>query len=108
MKKLVSAAALCCILISGGAMAHADHGIISSQQAVAIAVKSVQQMTFKDFGFEVGKLGDSWKEVAAEQFSVVSIEEGYYVVSAKNADKTLFFKISNGGRVLDVKATNAF
>jgi len=110
MKKLVSAAALCCILISGGAMAHADHGIISSQQAVAIAVKSVQQMTFKDFGFAVGKLDTSWKALEAKQFSVVSIEEGFYIVSAVNSSKAeqIFIKIANNGQVLDVKPVNDF
>ncbi|OZB37453.1 MAG: hypothetical protein B7X50_12455 [Alishewanella sp. 34-51-39] len=129
MKKLVSAAALCCILISGGTLAHADHGTISSQQAVAIAVKSVQQMTFKDsqqavaiavksvqqmtfkdFGFAVGKLNASWKEPEAKQFSVVSIEEGFYIVSAVNSSKAeqVFFKIANNGQILDVKPVNDF
>lgn len=110
MKKFISVAALCSALVSGNALAHADHGMISGQKAISIAVKSVQQMTFKDFGFEVGKLDESWKEVKSEQFSVLRVEENFYVVSAstnKN-DKQLFFKIANNGQVLDVKSTQDF
>jgi len=57
MKKTLSAVVLCCTLISGRALAHGDHGVISGQKAISIAAKSVTQMTFKDFGFE----GLSWK-----------------------------------------------
>ncbi|MBV2130310.1 MULTISPECIES: DUF6488 family protein [Chromatiaceae] len=108
MKKLLSALILCSVLLSVNVKAHSDHDEISGQQAVSVALKSVKQMTFKDMGFEAGKLDESWKAVSAEQFSVVSIEDGYYVVSGKNGDKTLFFKISNSGRMLDVKTSNAF
>ncbi|HBN88809.1 MULTISPECIES: DUF6488 family protein [Rheinheimera] len=110
MNKLFSALTLCGVLLSANVMAHNDHDhdVISGQQAVSIAVKSVKQMTFKDMGFEAGKLDDSWKAVNTEQFSVVSIEDGYYVVSAKNGDNSLFVKVSSSGRVLDVKTSNAF
>ena len=110
MTKLLSALTLCSVLLSVNVMAHSDHDHdeISGQQAVSVALKSVKQMTFKDMGFEAGKLDESWKAVSAEQFSVVSIEDGYYVVSGKNGDKALFFKVSSGGRVLDVKTSNAF
>jgi len=110
MKKLLSTLLFCAVFVSGGVLAHADHGIISGQQAISIAAKSVKQMTFKDFGFEVGKLDDSWKDLSPEKFSVVSVEEEYYVVSASNSDaaKQVFFKIANNGQVLDVKAKNDF
>ena len=101
---------LCCTLISGNALAHGDHGVISGQKAISIAAKSVKQMTFKDFGFEVGKLDESWKDLSPEEFSVVSVEEEFYVVSASSSDaaKQAFFKIANNGQVLDVKAKNDY
>ena len=110
MKKTLSAVVLCCTLISGSALAHGDHGVISGQKAISIAAKSVKQMTFKDFGFEVGKLDESWKDLSPEKFSVVSVEEEFYVVSASNSDaaKQVFFKIANNGQVLDVKAKNDY
>ncbi|MBL4742008.1 MAG: hypothetical protein COB75_03700 [Idiomarina sp.] len=110
MKKTLSAAALCFALISGSAVAHGDHGVISGQKAISIAAKSVKQMTFKNFDFEVGKLDDSWKDLSLENFSVVSVEEEFYVVSASNSDtaKQIFFKIANNGQVLDVKTKNGF
>lgn len=110
MKKYLTATALCCVLISGGTLAHSDHGVISGQMAISIAAKSVKQMTFKDFGFEVGKLDDSWQDLSLEKFSVVSVEEEFYVVSAANSDaaKQVFFKIANNGQVLDVKTSNSF
>ena len=41
MKKTLSAVVLCCTLISGRALAHGDHGVISGQKAISIAAKSV-------------------------------------------------------------------
>lgn len=43
-------------------------------------------MVFKDFGFEVGKLDELWKDLLFERFSVVSVEEEFYVVSVFNID----------------------
>lgn len=110
MKKVFSATVLCCALISGSALAHGDHGVISGQKAIRVVAKSVKQMTFKDFGYEVGKLDDTWKDLSSDKFSVVSVEEEFYVVSASNIDSTkqVFFKIANNGQVMDVKATNDF
>ena len=51
MKETLSAVVLCCAIISGSALAHGDHGVISGQKAISIAAKSVKQMAFKDFGF---------------------------------------------------------
>ena len=39
MKKALTAAVLCCTLISGSALAHGDHGVISGQRAISIAAK---------------------------------------------------------------------
>lgn len=110
MKKFISVIAIFLALISGGTMAHGEHGVISDQQAISIAATSVKQMTFKEFGFEVGKLDASWKNLSPEQFSVTSFEESFYVVSASNTNAThqIFFKIASNGQVLDVKATNDF
>jgi hypothetical protein len=48
--------------------------------------------------------------LSPEKFSVVSVEEEFYVVSASNSDaaKQVFFKIANNGQVLDVKAKNDY
>lgn len=110
MKKTLSAAFICCAVISGNAQAHGDHGVISGQNAISIAAKSVKQMAFKDFGFKVGKLDNSWKNLSPDKFNVVSVKEEFYVVEALNADATsqLYFKIANNGQVLDVAATNEF
>ncbi|WJG09216.1 DUF6488 family protein [Aliiglaciecola sp. LCG003] len=56
MKKLLSVLAFCSVMICSNAIAHSDHGIISGQAAVNIVNKSIPKMTFKEFGFEVGKL----------------------------------------------------
>ncbi|APE06164.1 MAG: hypothetical protein CL600_06055 [Alteromonas sp.] len=110
MKKALTAAVLCCTLISGSTLAHGEHGVISGQNAISITAKYVKQMTFKDFGFEVGKLDESWKGLPSEKFSIVSVEEEFYVVSASNSEaaKQIFFKIANNGQLLDVNATNDF
>lgn len=110
MKNVLLAVLFCGALMSSGAIAHGDHGVISGQTAIGIAAKSVKQMTFKDFGFEVGKLDESWKTLSTDKFSVVAVEDGFYVVSASNtaAKELVFFKIANNGQLLDVKASNDF
>lgn len=92
------------VFFSGSVMAHADHGRISGQTAIGIAMKSVKQMTFKDFGFGFGKLAPSWKDITASDVSVHSVNAEHFVVKADNAkdDKTIYFKISVEGQLLTV------
>ncbi|GLR32327.1 MULTISPECIES: DUF6488 family protein [Gammaproteobacteria] len=110
MKQLLSVFTLCTALMSGNVLAHADHGVISGQGALKVAAKSLNQMTFKDFGFEVGKLEGTWKDLPEAQLSIVSFEGNYYVVSAVNptTQKQVFLKIASNGELLEVKDTNKF
>lgn len=110
MKKYLSAVALCSVFFCANISAHSDHGAINGQTAINIAAKSAKQMTFKDFGFEVGKLDESWKHLAISQFSIISVEEGYYVVRAGEAgsEKQVFFKIDKSGQVLNATNENGY
>lgn len=109
MKKRLKVLTLCAVLNMGNAYAHGDHdepAVISPEGAISIANKSVQQLTFKELGFAVGKLDASWKTLTAQDLSVVSIEDSFYVVSAKNSESTLYFKVAFDGQVMDVTHTN--
>jgi hypothetical protein len=113
MKKLLTVLTLCSGLICGNVSAHGDHdkrGVISEQAAISIANKSLTQMTFKEFGFEVGKLDDSWKSVTSANFTVVSAHDSFYIVSANNTgnDNTIYLKINKNGQVLEVSHKNEF
>ncbi|WP_223670396.1 DUF6488 family protein [Kangiella shandongensis] len=92
------------------ATAHGDHGVISGHQAVAIASKTIKQMTFKDFGFEPGKLTKEWKSVNEGNINVLNIIEGHYIVEASNPenDSKLYFQISPNGEVIDVSHKESF
>ncbi|MFT4937033.1 MAG: hypothetical protein ACI88A_000042 [Paraglaciecola sp.] len=110
MKILVCAVLLATLIGQGNALAHSDHGVISGQTAVRIASKSVKQLTFKDFGFAVGKLDASWAELTADNFSVVEVLDNSYIISAKNmaSKKNIFLQIANSGQLLKVKNSNEF
>lgn len=110
MKKLVYAMILSLFLGQGSALAHSDHSVISGQTALNIASKSVKHLAFKDFGFEVGKLDASWKELKDSNFSVIEVLEGSYIVSARNmaSEKAIYFQIANNGQVLNVKNSKEF
>lgn len=110
MKKFLNSAMFLLALVSFYTSAHSDRGKISSDVAIAIASKSVQQLVFKDQGFEVGQLASSWKSVGNSDFSVVDAEAEFFVISAKNSSskEVIYFLISNNGQVLDVANTNRF
>lgn len=110
MKKVITSILVSLMLMSSNAFAHAGHGKISGQVAVKIAAKAVKQMTFKDFGFDVGKLDDAWKDVDANSFSITSMERDYYIVRAThpNNGEHLYFKIAENGMVLDANKNNQF
>jgi len=113
MKKLLTVLTICSGLICGNVAAHGDHNrptIVSEQAAISIANKSLAQMTFKEFGFEVGKLDDSWKSVTSTNFTVVSVQDSFYIVSANNTenDSTIYFQINKNGQVLEVSHKNEF
>lgn len=92
------------------AFAHTGHDVISGQTALSVANRSVKQLAFKDFGFEVGKLDPSWKKLKIEDVSVAEVLEEGYIVSATNNTNgaIIFFHIGANGQVLNVKNINEF
>jgi len=110
MKKLAYAMLLSVFLGQGSVLAHSDHGVINGQTALSIASRSVKQLAFKDFGFEVGKLDPSWKELKDSNFSVIEVLATSYIVGATNMarEKTIYFHIGNNGQVIEVKNSKAF
>jgi hypothetical protein len=110
MKILTRAVLFIALIGQGNAFAHSNHNVISGQTALGVASKSVKQLTFKDFGFEVGKLDASWKALKDSHFSVVDVLEDSFIISAKNiaSDNTIFFQIANNGQILNVKNNNEF
>ncbi|MCC2605309.1 DUF6488 family protein [Planctobacterium marinum] len=110
MNKLLSIITLCGALLTSNVQAHGDHGVISGQKAVSIAATHIQKMTFKDAGFEVGKLDESWKNIDKSQLSIASVEDNFYVVSASNSttERKLYFQVIKNGQVKAVKYINEF
>ena len=106
MKNALLTTALLGLLTTGQAMAHQDHshGSISENAVLKLAQKSIKKMTFKDMGFDTGKLDASWKTIKDANFKIVKDHPDYYVVSVKNikSDKTLYMKINKSGRLLKV------
>ena len=88
---------------AGLVMAHSDHGAISDAAAVQIAHKTIQQMTFKDFGYSVGKLDNSWKSVKPDDIKVLEVGDGFYVlhITQSETKRSISMKISFTGRVVE-------
>jgi hypothetical protein len=74
MNKILSIIALCAALLSVNVYAHDDHGVISGQKALSIAAKSINKMTFKDVGFAVVKLDDTWMSPDKSQFAITHVD----------------------------------
>jgi len=110
MKKLITALFMTLTLSTSSAMAHGDHDKISPKAAIQIATKATQQLTFKDFGFKVGKLKENWKSLTAEDFELYSAEANRYIVSANNKPEnaTIYFLMTMSGEVLSVNSTAKF
>jgi hypothetical protein len=73
MKVIIRTLLLVACIGQGVAIAHVGHDMISNKTALNIASKSVKQLTFKDFGYGVGKLDESWKSAADANFSVIEV-----------------------------------
>ena len=110
MKSLITALFMALTLNTGVAFAHGDHGKISAKQALEVAAKATQQLTFKDFGFKVGKLNESWKTLTAEDFKLLGVEANRYVISADNKteNKKIYFLMTMTGEVLKVNTEGKF
>ena len=105
MKIIIRTLLLVACIVQSAAFAHEGHNEISRETALNIANKSVQQLTFKDFGYEVGKLDASWKSVTDANFNVVEVLEKTFIVTADNpsTDEVIYFEIAKNGRVISVK-----
>jgi hypothetical protein len=105
MKVIISALFLVACIWQSAAFAHEGHNEITSETALNIASKSVQQLTFKDFGYQVGKLNASWKSATDANFDVVEVLEKTFVVSATNpsTNEVIYFEIASNGKVNSVK-----
>ncbi len=105
MKQLLRTLLLVIMITPAGlVMAHSNHGTINAETAVQIAHKAVQQMTFKDFGYPVGKLDASWKSVKPDDIEVVEVGDGFYVlrITQSGTKQSLSMKIAFTGQVLEV------
>lgn len=89
---------------AGLVMAHSDHAAINEQTVIQVASKAVQQMTFKDMGYEVGKLDSSWKAVQVSDIEVVDMKDGFYLLRLIHSEtkKSLSLKIAFSGQELAV------
>lgn len=105
MKVITRALFLVTCIWQSAAFAHQGHNEITSETALNIASKSVQQLTFKDFGYQVGKLDASWKSATDSNFNVVEVLEKTFVVSATNSsnNEIIYFEIAKNGKVISVK-----
>ena len=110
MKNLIVMLFVGLMLNTGTALAHGDHGKISAKQAIQVANKVTQKLTFKDLGFNVGKLDESWKALSTEDFKLFAAQANRYIVSASNKanSKTIYFLMSMSGEVLKVNQETMF
>ena len=110
MKSLITGLYITLMFSTNSALAHSDHGNISPKAAIQIAAKATKQLTFKDFGFKVRKLSDTWKNLTTENFKLHATEANRYVVSANNEseNKTIYFLMTMSGDVLKVNSEAKF
>ncbi len=110
MKNLMVMLFITLMLNMGTALAHGDHGKISAKQAVQVALKAAKNLTFKDFGFNVGKLDESWKSLTTEDFKLYAAQANRYIISASNKtdNKTIYFLMTMSGEVLKVNQEAKF
>ncbi len=104
MKQLISIlAALVIITGSSQVSAHGGgHGIISDQEAVLVAATTVKKMTFKDFGFDVGKLGEQWKSISHENVTLIDIIGGNFLLEVKHPEtsETIYLQVTKSGQAV--------
>lgn len=106
MKKLCLVVALMLGFGFGQVQAHPEHDNyqINGRAASSIAMRTVQQLTIKELGFEVKRLEEAWKNVSIEHMTVEAYKVDHYVVKATEPEsaKTVFLKILKTGQVVQV------
>lgn len=110
MKTLIKLLCIFTLLFTTQLTAHEGHGKVDKNQIVQAAQKSAKILTFKDKGMAVGKLDKSWNRVPKEHFKVIEENHDAIIVKATNMQnkQTLYFTVSKGGKVKDVKDVKAF
>lgn len=111
MKSLLTLVLTSSLLLSSFAFAHSDgHGKVDDKKIIQAAQTLAKTLTFKDKGMSVGKLDSTWNKVAKEKFEVVEKSADSILVKATNPQisQTLFFVVSKGGKVLEVKEKKVF
>ncbi|ARD46249.1 DUF6488 family protein [Colwellia sp. PAMC 21821] len=110
MKKLIITLFITFLFHTSAAFAHSDHGKISPNVAINIAIKTTQQLTFKDFGFNVGKLNENWMNLSIDDYSLYATEANRYIVSASNKvnKESIYFFMSLSGEILQVNSEAKF
>jgi len=111
MKALVQLILISTLVVTTSVMAHGDgHGKLDKKKIIQAALTSAKMLTFKDKGMSVGKLDSSWNQVAKDQFEMVEESKDTVIVKAKNTQNSqvLYFTVSKGGKVLDVKDAKTF
>jgi hypothetical protein len=105
MKTILRTLALVVFFGQSAAFAHEEHNDITRETAINIAIKTVQQLTFKDFGYEVGKLDKSWKSLSKKDVNISNLLDTAFIVSATNptTQKVIYFEIAKNGKVRGVK-----
>lgn len=111
IRTVVSTALVIASIASSVAFAHQNHDAINRETALNIANKVVKQLTFRDLGFEVGKLDASWKLLSDSNLRVVQTLDKTFIISATNTIKAtdtpsknvIYFEITKNGKVLGVK-----
>ena len=110
MKESIIIILIILLFNTGSVFAHGAHGKISAKEAIQVAIKTTQKLTFKDFGFEVGKLNGSWKKLSKNDFKLYAVQANRYIVSASNKtnNKTIYFLMSMSGEILKANSTAEF
>lgn len=87
-----------------GAIAHSEHSAISEGAALSIAKRAVNKLSFKDLGYNVGKLPKQWSQLKDSDFTLLESKGNYYLVSAAQTDtgKIIYLKITTSGQVVSV------
>ena len=108
IRTVVSTALVIASIASSVAFAHQNHDAINRETALNIANKVVKQLTFRDLGFEVGKLDASWKLLSDSNLRVVQTLDKTFIISATNttSKNVIYFEIAKNGKVLGVKDNN--
>ncbi|MGI2146889.1 MULTISPECIES: DUF6488 family protein [Alteromonadales] len=91
-------------------MDHSRNSHMNEKKVISITIKTINKMTFKDLGYEAGKLPSSWETINNADVNIVNVHEGSYVVSATNSQvkQTLYFRIDDDGDVVAVSENKGF